>query len=86
MYEALVHARIFYSIYNVSCMRLVSKSHLAMNGLRSGNLKLRGGRRGVRAAAAGAPHCAVHTSSRRMASRGHSRSNCAQSVIRRDAH
>lgn len=61
--------------------------HLAIKGVRSGNLKLSGwfGRRGARAGAA-APHCAVHTSSRRTASRGHSRRSCAQSVMRRDAH
>lgn len=32
------------------------------------------------------PHCAVHTSSRRIASRLASRSSCPQSVIRSDAH
>jgi hypothetical protein len=32
------------------------------------------------------PHCAVHTSSRRIASRLASRSSCPQFVTRRDAH
>lgn len=32
------------------------------------------------------PHWALHTSSRRITSRGHSRANWAQSVIRREAH
>lgn len=61
-----------------------------MNADRSGKLKLRlVGRlvgRAVLPDGALAPHCAVHTSSRCTASRGHSRCNCAQSVIRSDAH
>lgn len=32
------------------------------------------------------PHWALHTSSRRIASRGHSRANWAQLVMRREAH
>lgn len=32
------------------------------------------------------PHCALQTSSRRITSRGHSRANCAQSVILNEAH
>lgn len=32
------------------------------------------------------PHCALQMSSAKIASRDHSRANCAQSVIRNDAH